>query len=328
MAERRTVVDEEPFTHDGSLHTKYRPHTLGDVVGQDAVVESLRAALKAKSRPHVFCFTGPSGTGKTTLSRILATSFDCLEHNIIEVDAASNSGADDMRRLVSNASYVGFGSSANKAYIIDEAHALSKQAWQVLLKPLEEPPEHVFYFLCTTEVAKLPETIATRCLSYSLKPVDRSSMSELLEFVAEAEKLDVSANDIKRVVSAAEGSPRRALTMLAKISGLNDDRLVQDVLDAPDAPSELIDLCRAIIDARNPPGWADLIKVLQGLPDTPAESIRIMVVNYLSACLMKAKSDKEAMRMLNLLHPFSKPYASSDKLGPLLLSFGDLIFRS
>ena len=177
------IVVEEP------LHIKYRPRSLQDVRGQDAVVDSLTTALKKSTRPHSFIFTGPSGCGKTTLARILAEKFGCSPQNVIEIDAATNNGIDSMREVTSTLRYNGFGDTPNKAIIIDECHALSKAAWQSLLKSVEEPPAHVFFFFCTTENGKVPETINTRCQSYFLKPLRFDDLMDLLEFVVDEEAL-------------------------------------------------------------------------------------------------------------------------------------------
>lgn len=314
------AVDHKP---DLPYHVKYRPQSLNDVMGQDAVVKSIRDSLKRPTRPHTFMFTGPSGTGKTTLSRIIATAVGCLPSNVLEVDAASNSGVDAMREVTATLRYQGFGDTPNRAIIIDEAHALSKQAWQSMLKPIEEPPPHVFFFICTTEANKVPETIVTRCQNYLLKPVRFDDIMDLLERVAEAEGLSTPTPVLEVAGRACSGSPRQALVMLSTIQDCKDVDEAHRLVETAAENKEVIDLCRLMI--RGDLDWRQLTSTLKAMPEMPAESIRIVIVNYLAACAMGAKSEKEATRIVDMLHEFSRPFPTSDKLAPLLLAFGNLI---
>src|SRR5678815_3051590 len=141
-----------------SLHTKYRPLTFDEVIGQDKVVADLRRVVRER-RAKSFIFSGPSGVGKTTLARIVANAFAgymATVANIEEVPAADHTGVDAMRAVANRALYRALGDSPVKAIIVDEAHRLSGAAWDVLLKPIEEPPEHVYWMFCTTHPAKIP----------------------------------------------------------------------------------------------------------------------------------------------------------------------------
>ncbi len=154
------------------LAVKYRPQELSDVVGQDHMMPGLKALI-TKRNSHAGLFHGPSGCGKTTLARILAHGLDAGK-NITEVDAARNTGIDAMRQVADNAQYNAFG-GGNRAVIVDEAHGLSKQAWNSLLKAIEEPPKHLFWFFCTTEPAKVPQVIRTRCSLFEVKLVHKTT---------------------------------------------------------------------------------------------------------------------------------------------------------
>lgn len=327
MTTRRRIIEDEQEpqekTDDLALPVKYRPRNLNEVIGQAAVVQSLRDSLKAKARAHSYCFTGPSGTGKTTLARIMASALGCLPANIVEIDAASNSGIDAMKEVTAGIRYQGFGESPNRAYIVDEAHSLSKAAWQVLLKPMEEPPAHVFFFLCTTESGKIPETIVTRCQSYVLKPVRFDDIMDLVERVTKAEDFETPDRFLQLIGRAAGGSPRQALTMLGAAHACKTEEDVQRVLETPSENAEIIELCRKLLDDRL--SWEQVITTVRGLGEMPAESIRIVMVNFLAACLMKSKG-KQVTKLLNILACFAKPFPASDKLAPLLLAFGDLLF--
>ena len=150
------------------LHLKYRPTNLDEVIGQNAVVQSLKQQLTGQSTPHAFLFLGPSGVGKTSIARILAGMMKCDDANILEIDAATHSGVENMRSVTQMAQYRGIGESPNKFIIVDEVHALSKATFQSLLLSIEEPPPHVYWALCTTEPDKIPTTIKTRCAAYDL----------------------------------------------------------------------------------------------------------------------------------------------------------------
>lgn len=320
----RKDIKEEPVKNSAPIHIKHRPARLQDVIGQKAIVKSLEAALKMKARPHTYLFTGPGGTGKTTLARIVAKSCGCDMANVIEIDAASNSGIDDMRTVTAALRYNGFGESPNKAIIIDECQGLSKQAWDSLLKSTEEPPPHVFFFFCSTNPGKIPGPMVTRCQTYNLSPVKFDDLMDLLEAVCDAEEYDTSGDILQEVARACEGSPRQALTMLAKVHDCENLDEAATLLQTQLEDKEVIDLCRLMMSGKL--DWPRLTSTLKEMKDTPAESIRIIIVNYLNACALGAKSDRDAMRVLDMLECFLKPGNSSDKLAPLLVAFGRFIF--
>lgn len=306
-----------------SLHTIHRPNSFDDVLGQDVAVRSLKRAVK-DNRAHTFMFVGPAGTGKTTLARILANSFAGNGNktvNLIEHDGASKSGADDMRALMASLQYRAIGESPVKFVIIDECHKLSSAAWTVLLKPTEEPPSHVYYAFCTTEMGKIPKAIVTRCLRYDLKPVKEELILELLIKVADAEKLDVSDEIIEAIAENSGGSPRQALVYLEECLSCKSVNEARAIMRSAGQSKELIDLARWLVAGKGQT-WAEAAKYLKALEGQEAESCRIVLMNYFAAVLMNAKSDKAAANMLRLIEAFKTPYYTPDKMAPLLYSVG------
>lgn len=327
MSERKrinTEVAAAPEPAELPLQLKYRPKHLDDVIGQKEVISSIRKAIASKTQPHSFVLTGPAGVGKTTIARILASGFNCGTGSIIEVDAASNSGVDAIKEVVGTARYMGFGAQPNKAYIIDECHQLSKQAWQSLLKVVEEPPPHVYFFFCTTEAGKIPDTIMTRCNSYLLKPIRYDDIMDLLEWVCDKEEYRTPDSILKQIGQACGGSARRALVMLNMVYDVEDQEECARILEQPLDNAEIIDLARMLVKGKM--RWQDVQDGLKALGETNAETIRIIVVNYLNACIMGAKTDGSAVRLLDMLHAFTRPTNPVDKLAPILLAFGQFVF--
>ena len=306
-----------------SLHTKHRPATFDDVIGQDVAVKSLKRVVKDE-RAKAFILTGPSGTGKTTLARILANAYAKgvgTIANIQEIDAASSNKKEDMRALVAQAQYRALGKSPVKAIILDEAHALTADAWKVLLKPVEEPSSHVYWFFCTTEAAKIPKTIATRCMRYDLKPVSEDDLLKLLVQVVEAEKFDTSDEVLEAIAEGAQGSPRQALVYLEQCLYCETASEARNVMRSAGQTKEIVDLCRWLLKGRGM-AWTEATKYVKALEGQEAESIRIVIVNYIGAALLGAKGDNQARALLLLLECFKTPYQQSDRLAPLLYSVG------
>lgn len=312
-----------PEKSDQPLHIKYRPKTFEEVLGQEAVIASLVKVLSVHT-PHAFLFTGPSGVGKTTLARILASELDCTENGITEIDAATHTGIDSMRQITEMVRYKALGAGTKRFVIVDECHALSKATWQSLLLAIEEPPEHVYWALCTTEPARVPDTIRTRCHAYDLKPVAWEPIAEYLFTVVSQEEMDVTEEVCGLIARKSAGSVRQALQHLSMLDGVHDKKAVTQILEEVTHEAEAVDLARFLANKQGQT-WPEAIKKVEALGEANPESVRIVVVNYLSAVLMGQKSDKEAMRLLGALQAFSVPFNSSEKKAPLLLAIGLVI---
>lgn len=231
-----------------ALYRKYRPETFSGVVGQEQIVTLLSNAIKQKKIAHAYLFCGGRGTGKTTVARILARDIDCNPEDIIEIDAASNRGIDEIRELREAVRTSPF-SSPYKVYIIDEAHMLTKEAANALLKTLEEPPSHVIFILATTDPEKLPTTIVSRCQKIIFKQPDIKTLADRLVYVAEKEGFDLPFEGAELIARHGKNSYRDALGILEqtlttskKVVTLSD---IQKQLGTPEEES-LINLLEAL----------------------------------------------------------------------------------
>ena len=219
------------------LYRAYRPHTFADVQGQEPVVKALQGALKNKRIAHAYLFSGGRGTGKTSVARILARELGVSDKDLYEMDAASNRGIDDIRDIREGVYAMPF-ESPYKFYIIDEAHMLTKEAWNALLKTLEEPPAHCIFVLATTEREKVPDTIQSRCEIYSFTSPTRDMLSKVVTGVAKAEGYTLEKSAAELVALLAEGSFRDSLSILQKVLAVSKDKkidiaMVEEVSGAP-----------------------------------------------------------------------------------------------
>lgn len=199
-----------------ALYRKYRPKKWGEVMGQDHVVQVLADSIESKKVSHAYLFVGSRGTGKTSVARIFAKEIGVSANDLLEIDAASNRGIEDIKELREGARVLPF-DSKYKIYIIDEVHMLSKDAWGALLKILEEPPKHVIFILATTEFHKVPDTIISRCQVFNFKkPTERVLRDRLVE-ISKAEKYKLEPESAELIALLGDGSFRDADGILQKV---------------------------------------------------------------------------------------------------------------
>jgi DNA polymerase-3 subunit gamma/tau len=206
-----------------ALYRKYRPQTFSDVVGQEQLVSLLEKTIKDKKVSHAYLFCGGRGTGKTTVARIFARDIGCNDEDIIEIDAASNRGIDEIRELRDAVRTAPF-SSPYKVYIVDEAHMLTKEAANALLKTLEEPPAHVIFILATTDPEKLPATIVSRCQKIVFQIPSLITLANRLIHVAKAEGKKLGEDAALLLAKHGKGSYRDALGYLEQVISLSEEK--------------------------------------------------------------------------------------------------------
>lgn len=305
------------------LPIKYRPTTLEKVVGQDEVVRSLSRLITAGRIPHALLLSGPSGVGKTTLARIFAQE---VKAAVVEVDGATYTGIDAMRTITESLQYRPLHELNRRCIIIDECHALSKQSWQSLLKAVEEPPSHSYFCFCTTEVDKVPKTIVTRCQHYVLKLVPVRSIEAVLFRISKMEKLRVDEDAVNYIARHSMGSVRQAISYLATCAGAKDLDEVKALVASGAESRQAIDLFRLITSGRAT--WSECLKILTVMEKSGSvsyESVRIGLMNYTGAVLMKAKSAEQASQHLAVVEAFGRPLNRSTERADFLLALGTLV---
>lgn len=285
-----------------ALYREHRPRRLADVVGQEHITTALEKALKNTQTSHAYLFTGPRGVGKTSIARILAHEVNDLPYDdesnhldIIEIDAASNRRIDEVRDLREKV-HTAPASAKYKVYIIDEVHMLTKEAFNALLKTLEEPPAHVIFILATTELHKLPETIISRTQHFSFRPIGEQKVIDHLRSIAKREKVKIDDDALKLLAEHGGGSFRDSINMLDQIRAYGDAKIasadVEQMLGV--APEQAIDQLVNAITELEANHVVESLQTLSNQGVEPAMLAKQVSANIRNRLLYKSWSDRDA----------------------------------
>lgn len=292
------------------LYRKYRPNDFNNVVGQDYTVEMLKNAINTGKHAHAYIFTGPRGTGKTSSAKIFAKALNCenpIEGNpcnecasclafkdspdVIEIDAASNNGVDEIRELINNVKLVPSGSKY-KVYIIDEVHMLTASAFNALLLTLEEPPSHVVFILATTDIQDVPITILSRCQRFDFKPVNKLAIVNRLKHVCSEESIKITDDALEEIALISAGGMRDALGMLDQLSSDDAEITLEMVSDYFGSVSvKKIDELLTAIEENN---VEDLLEILRVVKESGTNYTVFIekLISELRKCAIGIKSGK------------------------------------
>ena len=289
-----------------ALYRKYRSVSFDEVLGQDHITDTLKLVTKSGNFGHAYLFTGPRGVGKTSVARLLAHSIigqtyggDTPEHiDIIEIDAASNTGVDDVRELREKA-YVSPAASEYKVYIIDEVHMLSKAAFNALLKILEEPPAHVIFILATTETHKIPQTVISRTQRFGFRPIKDQLLESHIDTIAKKEKIKLDDGASKLIAQHGNGSFRDAISLLDQLSSQSESISQEIIRQALGQLSEvrLVDITEAIQNS-------DTGKIISSIEEAESDGAQVVEIaaqlaGYWRNLLVSGNSPFEAKKTLD-----------------------------
>ena len=304
------------------LITKYRPDSFENIIGNTTILKSLAAAVKSTSRPHAYVFTGIFGIGKTTIARILAKELDAAP---FEICAAVNSGIDDTRAIAEAVQFKPITGKPNMLLIVDECHNLSSKAWEPLLKLLEDAPSYFYAALCSTEPAKIPGGFdSNRCFTANLKPLKQSEIEVLVETIAGLEGWTLSGDVFNGIVQAAEGSARKALSIL-------------QVAHVAETVEELIDLIPSVESDKSPvyqlykllasgnKNWRQVNSALKQIEE-PGEAIEHLC-NLLCKEMTRSE-ERQADQIWRVIQCLSENRATWNKKIQLYAGIGKYLFGS
>lgn len=305
-------------------YKKYRPKTLKEVMGQPQTVAALEKFVERKNLPHAILLVGPSGTGKTTLARLIGDFVGAQGTDFQEFNTADFRGIETIRALRQSTNFKGMFGEA-RVFLIDECHQLTGDAQEAMLKMLEDCSKHIYFILGTTEGQKLKKTLVSRCQKFELKALDDGALIKILKRVCKGEKCTVPDDLLAEIVNASGGSARLAISTLEKVTCADGPEEARAYINEQLTEVDSITLCRALCK----PGaaWDEVSVILKALKEkkVDAESLRIGVLGYAAACLLGAKGTNAfAKRARFIMMPFSYNFYDT-KFSGLVAACWDVI---
>lgn len=296
-----------------SLQTEYRPKSFKTFVGNREVASSLISILKRPQPPAAFLFTGPGGTGKTTLARIIKRALKCSDSDFKELNAADDRGIGSIRKLIENMHFSPIGGE-KKVFLLDEAHMLTPPSQEALLKALEEPPEYVHWVICTTNPESLKQTFKRRCHSYKLELLKDADLHKLMRMILKKEqRTSISTTVRDKIVELADGSAGQALKLLDQVIDMEDtERAITTLQTVGAGESEVIDICRTLVNTNMPANtkWAKVKTLLKNYKGDP-ESARRPILGYFEKVMLNNGGDE----VFFIMQPFRQNFFNDGKAG-------------
>lgn len=297
------------------LQIKHRPEYLNDIFGNKETVSMVSSILNREinEMPHAWLFTGDSGQGKTTISRIIKEELGCSDIDFHEFNSSDTRGIDTIREI-QQVSKLAPSDGEVKVYLLDEVHQITGAAQEAMLKMLEDAPDNVFFFLATTNPEKLKKTLKSRCTTIQMNSLNTRDMGKLLDTISQKENYDFESNIRKTIIECSEGSPRIAVKLLDSIIGIeNKEEAIQVIKNSTVSETSIIDLCRALLKNES---WKVIADIIKGLEIEP-ESARRAILGYFSKVLL----DTGSMDVARIMECFENNFFDSGKAGLILASF-------
>lgn len=293
---------------DVELYKKHRPTKLSEVVGQADAIRMLTEMGRKNAIPHTLLFSGPSGCGKTTLARILREKLQCGDKDFHELNAADDRGIDIVREIRQHSGLAPITGKC-RIWLIDETHQLTSQAQESFLKLLEDTPRHVYFFLATTDPAKLKKTIITRCTEIRVVPLKDGDAKKLIIDIAKAEGKAIEEDVVAKIVELSEGSARKALVLLHQVINMECEGDKLDALQKADSNRQAIEIARALMNPKV--RWPEIAAIIKNVEEEP-ETIRRIILGYMATVSL---SKSNPVREVQIIEAFLEPFFNSGRAG-------------
>jgi DNA polymerase III gamma/tau subunit len=301
------------------LYKKYRPRSLGDVLGQDVVIRSLQSFLKKNKLPQTLLLSGESGCGKTTIARILRRELKCHKMDFVEINGSDKNGIEDMRYIRKQLNKAPFKGDC-KIWLIDEAHKISSAAQDMILTMLEDTPKGVYFILATTDPKKLKLPIRTRATEIKVKLLSKPLLKKIVTGIMKKEKVKIPAEVITSILEHAEGSARKALVLLNQVYLLDDKKEMLEAVEETTLAKASEFIGRLLINTRTT--WPTMAKYLKDNAQEEPEGLRWGILGYARSCLLSG--GYISARAAIIIDAFSQNFYDSKNAG-LALACYDVI---